>query len=75
MVIDETMACLMLVISTSTTGEIRDRIEDGTNGYIVAPQDSNALADRMLLLAADPQLRARMGAISAKEIAIHTPER
>jgi len=73
-VVDEAMACSLPIISTSAAGEINDRIEDGTNGYIVPPQDSSALADRMLLLAGNPELRARMGEISAKRISSHTPE-
>ena len=75
LVVDEAMACGLPVISTSAAGEIRDRIEDGVNGYIVPPEDSAALAERMLALVQDVALRARMGNISAEKIKGHTPEK
>jgi glycosyltransferase involved in cell wall biosynthesis len=75
LVVDEAMACSLPVISTSAAGEIRDRVEEDVNGYIVPPGDSALLADRMLQLARDPNLRERMGKISAKKIAGRTPER
>jgi glycosyltransferase involved in cell wall biosynthesis len=69
------MACSLPVISTSAAGEIRDRVEEGINGYIVPPEDSGALADRMLHLVNNPELRQRMGKVSAEKVAGHTPER
>ena len=74
-VVDEAMVCSLPVISTSSAGEIRSRVEDGMNGYIVPAEDSMALADRMLRLAGAPVLCARMGKISAAKVADHTPER
>jgi glycosyltransferase involved in cell wall biosynthesis len=75
LVVDEAMACSLPVISTSAAGEIRDRIEEGVNGYIVPPEDSRVLADRMLQLASDSALRTRMGQASAHKIQGRTPER
>jgi len=75
LVVDEAMACGLPVISTSAAGEIRDRIEDGVNGYIVPPEDSVVLAERMVYLARNPDLRARMGRISTEKIRGRTPER
>jgi glycosyltransferase involved in cell wall biosynthesis len=75
LVVDEAMACSMPVISTSSAGEIRDRIEDGVNGFIVPPANSAALLDRMEVLARDSELRSRMGETSSVRIAGHTPER
>jgi len=75
LVVDEAMACGLPVISSSAAGEIRDRIEAGVNGYIVPPEDSAALAERMLELAGDPALRRRMGEHSYEKIKDHTPER
>jgi len=74
LVVDEAMACGLPVISTSAAGEIRDRIEEGVNGYIVPPEDSAALAGAMRTLAEHPALRERMGAVSAQKIQGHTPE-
>lgn len=75
LVVDEAMACSLPIISTSAAGEIRDRVEEGINGYIVPPEDSWALADRMLHLVNNPELREQMGKVSAEKIAGHTPER
>jgi len=75
LVVDEAMACSLPVVSTSAVGEIRERVENGVNGYIVPPEDSKALSDRMERLARDPDLRSRMGHISAQKIAGNTPER
>lgn len=74
LVIDEAMACCLPVITTSAAGEIRDRIEDGINGYIVPPEDSSALSYRMEQLAGNSELRLRMGQLSVEKIAGHTPE-
>lgn len=75
LVVDEAMACSLPVISTSEAGEIRDRIEEGVNGYITPPEDSIVLAERMLALAKDSALRARMGKVSTEKIQGHTPEK
>lgn len=75
LVVDEAMACGLPVISTSAAGEIRDRIEDGVNGYTVPPEDCELLAERMLTLVQDAALRERMGEASAAKIKNHTPER
>lgn len=75
LVVDEAMSCCLPVISTSSAGEIRDRIEDTINGYIIPPNDSNFLADRMKKLVKNQILRNKMGKISAKKVANHTPEK
>jgi glycosyltransferase involved in cell wall biosynthesis len=75
LVVDEAMATGLPVISTTAAGEIRERVDDGVNGYLVPPNDPAALAAAMRRLAADPALRSRMGARSAEMIAPYTPER
>lgn len=75
LVVDEAMACGLPVISTSAAGEIRDRIEEGVNGYIVPPEDATTLAVSMRKLAESAELRARMGCASAERIQGHTPEK
>jgi glycosyltransferase involved in cell wall biosynthesis len=73
--VDEAMACSLPVISTTAAGEIRDRIDEGSNGYIVPPEDSAALAERMLFLALNPAMRGCMGRVSAEKIQGHTPDK
>jgi glycosyltransferase involved in cell wall biosynthesis len=43
-------------------GGIPDIIRDGVDGYLVAPGDTEELAERLAMLARDPLGRARMGA-------------
>ncbi len=75
LVVDEAMACSLPIISTSAAGEIKDRVEEGMNGFIVPPEDSVSLREAMESLAMDKVLRKRMGEISAQKIAGHTPEK
>lgn len=74
LVVDEAMASFLPIVSTSSAGEISDRVEEEVNGFIVPPEDSTILADRMLRFVNNPVLCERMGESSAKKIAGHTPE-
>ena len=74
LVVGEAMACGLSVVSTSAVGEIRDRVEDGVNGFIVEPADSESMSRAMLALVRDPELRYRMGASSAAKVAERTPD-
>ncbi|MGR6034295.1 MAG: glycosyltransferase family 4 protein [Candidatus Nitrosoglobus sp.] len=74
LVVDEAMACSLPIISTSAVSEIHSRVEDAINGYIVPPEDSRALANRMLHLVNNPELLERMGKASAEKVVGHTPE-
>jgi glycosyltransferase involved in cell wall biosynthesis len=56
----EAMACgLPVILSDHTFGP--DIIADGEEGFIVPVRDSAAIAERLTLLAGDPDLRQRMG--------------
>jgi glycosyltransferase involved in cell wall biosynthesis len=74
LVVDEAMATGLPIISTTAAGEIRERVVDGVNGYLVPPNDPRALAAAMRRLALDPALRSQMGARSAEMILHHTPD-
>ncbi len=74
-VVGEAASSGLPVISSSAAGEIRSRIEDGTDGYIVPPADSAALAERMRRLARDADLRARMAAQAASRSSWQTLDR
>ena len=75
LVVDEAMATGLPVISSTAVGEIRERVVDGVNGYLVAPNDPEALTAAMRRLVVDPALRHQMGARSAEMIAPYTPDR
>jgi len=51
----EAMAAALPVISTPVGG-IPEAVIDGQNGFLVAPGDSAALADKLLLLANNMEL-------------------
>jgi glycosyltransferase involved in cell wall biosynthesis len=66
----EAMACGTPVIGT-TVGGIPDIIEDKVNGLLVPPGDSNAIADAILKILNDEELRIRFskkGLMVVKEI-------
>lgn len=73
-VVEEAMSCSLPVISTERAGQIRDRLADGVEGFIVPPENSAALLDRMERLVLDSDLRRRMGEASARRVARYTPE-
>jgi len=50
-----------LPVIASDVGGVRESVQDGTTGFVVAPSDVRALADRLRRLIASPSLRARMG--------------
>ncbi len=59
-VIIEAMAARLPVIA-STVGAIPEIIEEGVNGYLIAPGDYNELAQKILLLIKDRKQREKIG--------------
>jgi glycosyltransferase involved in cell wall biosynthesis len=59
----EAAACARPIVTTDTPG-CRDVVEDGVNGFLVPPNDPEALADALYQLIIDPDLRGRMGKAS-----------
>ncbi len=66
MVIIEAMAAGLPVVAT-TVGGIPEMIEEGINGFLVAPRDPAALADRVLRLLSDRNLYDSMCAANARK--------
>lgn len=56
----EAMACAVPVIG-SAVGGIRTTVVDGVTGFHVAPRDASDLAQRLVDLMQDPELRQAMG--------------
>jgi glycosyltransferase involved in cell wall biosynthesis len=56
----EAAACGTPALASDSPG-LRESVRDGVTGYIVPHADRDALADKMLLLAADRSLVERLG--------------
>jgi len=56
----EGLACGKPIVAPRV-GSIPETVEDGTNGYLTAPGDADALADRLAMLLSDRELSAEMG--------------
>ncbi|MFI5096525.1 MAG: glycosyltransferase family 4 protein [Candidatus Acidiferrales bacterium] len=70
----EAMASAMPVVTTNTCG-MADVVENGVNGLLVAPADARAIEGAVLLLAADPVLRQRLGQAAQLSMKRYTWER
>jgi glycosyltransferase involved in cell wall biosynthesis len=63
----EAMAVGSPVIATPV-GAIPEIIEDGQNGFLIQPGDHTALAERIVNLLDDPELREKMSKENSKTI-------
>jgi glycosyltransferase involved in cell wall biosynthesis len=63
----EAMACSKPVVAANVGGN-PEAVEDGAEGFLVAPGSAGELAEKILALAADPGLRARMGEAGRKTL-------
>ena len=55
------------VVTTAIAG-IPEIVQENINGYLIQPGDIQALADRLLRLAKDPDLRQRIGQANRKRV-------
>ena len=63
----EAMASGLPCIATDVGG-VPEWISDGKNGLLIPPRDPQILADRLLMLAADPEMRAEFGDLARKQV-------
>ena len=63
----EAMACEVPVVA-SRVGGLPEVIDDGTTGYLCAPDDLDGMAARGIAVLADPDLRARIGSAAAQQV-------
>lgn len=66
MAVLEAMAAGLPVVATRV-GALAEAITDGVEGYLIDVGDVDALADRLVRLASDPDLRERMGASARRK--------
>ncbi|MFV1876502.1 glycosyltransferase family 4 protein [Nioella sp.] len=69
-VLMEAMAARMPVIATAVGG-VSELVEDGINGYLVAPGDGAALRAAILRVMKDSALRQRMGGAGRAKVEAH----
>jgi glycosyltransferase involved in cell wall biosynthesis len=67
MAILEAMSYGIPVIATRV-GAIPEVITDGREGFLIEPGDVSALADRMLKISGDPELRRQMGQAARRRV-------
>lgn len=63
----EAMSCETPVVGTDAGG-VRELIDDGVDGVLVAPGDAHALAEAIEALALDPERAARLGRNGRRKI-------
>jgi glycosyltransferase involved in cell wall biosynthesis len=73
-VVLEAAAAGLPLIASPFAGATEDFVVDGVNGFVVDPSDEAALADAIARLAAQPDLRARMGEAAHEASRTRTPE-
>lgn len=66
----ESMAMARPVVSMNNGGPA-ETVVDGVTGYLVPPEDPDALAERVVTLLRDPALRQRMGAAGRERVLTH----
>lgn len=71
----EAMRFARPIVVTRAIVSARELVEEGVNGYIVDPHVPAALADRLMALARDPELRKRLGRAGAQRSLAYSPER
>ena len=54
------------IVTCNSTG-CRDTVDDGVNGFLIPPKDSEILAEKLQLLIENKELRVRMGLASRKK--------
>lgn len=69
----EALACGTPVIAASVGG-LREVVQDGGNGLLVAPEDAGAISAALVCLL-DPELRRRLGAAAPVSVTGHDVER
>ena len=75
LVVNEAMNQGLAVIASDAVGAAAGGlVRDGQNGLVVPAGDSAALAEAMVRLAADPELRARLGERRARDVRAYSHE-
>jgi len=74
-VIDEARAAHLPIVSTHSAGEIRSRVIEAHNGFLVEAENPSELANRMIRLAANPRLALQLGEEGFRSVEQQTTQR
>ncbi|MGA7079028.1 MAG: glycosyltransferase family 4 protein [Terriglobales bacterium] len=74
LVVNEAMACGLPIIVSSVAGCSADLVEDGWNGYVVTPRDTEKLSVAIDSVVRQPELQQQMSARSLERIQNYSPE-
>jgi glycosyltransferase involved in cell wall biosynthesis len=74
LVVNEAMACGLPIICSDAAGCAEDLVQNQENGWIVPAHDVARLSAAMAEVAADNELRSRMGRRSREHIQSYSPE-
>jgi glycosyltransferase involved in cell wall biosynthesis len=74
LVVNEAMACGLPVIVSNVAGCCADLVEDGWNGYLVPPRDSEKLSVSINSLLRQPEMKRQMGARGVQRIRQYSPD-
>ena len=74
LVLVEAMSCGLPVVSYMCPCGPNDIIRDGKDGFLVAMNDEKQLADRIMTLMEDKDLRKRMGAAAKEKASYYRPD-
>lgn len=73
MVVLEAAAAALPIIASPRAGATTELVENGVTGFVVDPDDIDGMAARLVELARDPALRARLGSAAQAHTAGHEP--
>jgi len=73
MVLTEAMACGVPCVSFNCNYGPSDIIKEGIDGYLAAPQNSEGLASKLLILIENDKLRKEMGLNAKQNVQRYTP--
>jgi 1,2-diacylglycerol 3-alpha-glucosyltransferase len=74
LVVNEAMSCGLPVVVSSVAGCAADLVQNGWNGFVVAPENPSELASAMSRLAVDSEMSMQMGCRSRERINANSPE-
>jgi glycosyltransferase involved in cell wall biosynthesis len=74
LVVNEAMACSLPVILTNVAGCASDLVQDGWNGFVIAPRDVAQLTRAMARVAEDSTIQTEMGRRGRERIEANSPD-